>query len=113
MGRYYRVGRGRKNYVRPYSRTGGRAGAEGPVLGPLGSGTPEGPYGTAAGACGTTAPEKRYCHKGPRYYRDGPWYYRCYGRSYPRPEAQRLRAVLPLARYYRSPLRYYRKDGLD
>ena len=42
--------------------------------------------------------------------RDDARYYRgsCTGRNKPE-----LEAVLPLARYYRSPLRYYRKVGLD
>ena len=53
--------------------------------------------------CGTTAPGARYYryHGGPRYFRSS-----SRGRDLPD-----WGAVLPLAQYYRSPLRYYRKAG--
>ena len=55
---------------------------------------------------------KRYYWKVMRYNRTGLWYYRNTSNSKGRPIAQVLRAVLPRARYYCSPLRYYRKAGI-
>ena len=67
-----------------------------------------------------SARDMRYYRTYTRYYRIGLRYYRwvlryhcLHGRNQVRPCCTRQRAVEPPEWYYRAPLRYYRKAGLN